>query len=457
MIKKIMKKSINFCLVLLLTIALVSCKGKEKNPEEPKESLPRLAEVFISEINEISIVTIESKDQLDLCLVLYSCLEETYIDALEDEQVVAAKSKLDTYITTYNELKEEAYNDNKNTSLIESFINAVLALPSKDLLKVEDLEKIIIAENSYKSLSSASLSNEEVVSKKAILEDIRTEYNALISMDADAYNAHKFVTSVMSLPAVEELELSNLADITAITLLYELLTSEHLGSEKVTAAKSLFDTYLEKAAMLQASQDKATAFIMAVFSLPTGSGLKYQNAEQRAEIEAAYSLYNELTEFEKTITGVSEAYEELNVVKAQFEALKEPYDISKVKPTHLCLYYYDGPKKLTFTSGADPRSILIKDYGLTAENIKDNVKIYLDVYVEAGALPGSPLFSIEITENYNVTVNDIVQKLNELKAAGNETIKTQGYTFTIHIESLNDQYANSDYSSFFSSTQIPIA
>ena len=42
--------------------------------------------------------------------------------------------------------------------------------------------------------------------------------------------------------------------------------------------------------MLQASQDKATAFIMAVFSLPTGSGLKYQNAEQRAEIEAAYSM-----------------------------------------------------------------------------------------------------------------------------------------------------------------------
>ena len=456
MIKKIFKKSLNVVLILLLIITLVGCKNNKEDPEEPNDTLPRLAEVFVREVNKIGEVTLEKKNSLDLCIILYSCLEESNINLLENEEVVAAKTRLDIYINEYNELKEQEYTSNKNTSLIESFIDAVNNLPTKELLTIEHLEQIIIAENSYKNLSSELLTREEIIEKKVVLDIIRTEYETLMSMDSDSYNAHKFITSVMGLPLVDELEIAHLTLIESIDSLYLSLTTEHLSNEEVVNAKSLFDTYLDKALILKASQEKATTFIMAVFSLPTGSGLKYQNTEQLAEIEAAYTLYNGLSEFERTITGVSEAYAELNVVKAQFEALKEPYDISEVSPTHLCLYYYDGVKKITFTTGKDPRSILIKNYGLTAENLKDNVRIYLDVYIEAGATKGSPLYSFDITENYDVTVNDIVNKLYELKAAGNEAIKTQGYTFTIHIESLNDQYASSEYSNFFSATQIPI-
>ena len=46
--------------------------------------------------------------------------------------------------------------------------------------------------------------------------------------------------------------------------------------------------------------------------------------------------------------------------------------------------------------------------------------------------------------------------LKEIRDAGNEAVITQGYTFTIHIESLNEQYASSEYSSFFSAMNISL-
>lgn len=456
MIIKFFNKLSRLLIVLLLILTLTSCKKNKDDVDKEPPVYPNIVEAFINNVEDIKTVTLESKDQLDLCILLYNCIDETYVDWLTNDLVISSKSSLDSYITEYNELKETDYNNKKNESLISSFITSVGMLPDIDYISIEDLDKIMIAENNYKALSVDAKNNSEVISAKSILDSIRTEYDAIINLDANSYNAHKFVVNVSKLPAVEELKITDLSIIDSLQALYESLTNEHLNKDDVVAAKGILDTYQSKANELRVSQEKATTFIMAVFSLPTGSGLKYQNAEQRAEINAAFGLYENLNEFEKTIYGVEEAFKELNVVKTQFESLKEPYDISKIKPTHLCLYYYNGPKKLTFESGSDPYTILVNNYGLTKETIKDNVKIYLDVYIEGGAVKGSPLFSFDITEDYSVTVDQIIAKLRELKAAGNEAIKTQGYTFTIHIESLNDQYASSEYSNFFSATNMPI-
>lgn len=452
-----MKKIISLILIIFSCLCITSCAEEEPNNEATLvEKLPYLATEFIESINSIQTVTLESKDRINACIILYTCIEETAFELLENDDVIEAKNKLDNYISQYNALKIADIENNKNESLVNAFVDAVAVLPSIDSITIEDLSKILIAENNYKILSEDLKQNSFVIEAKVKLDAIRSEYNAIATLDTEAYNARKFVLGVEALPTVDELTIEDLGIIDSLYALYDSLLEEHINSENVVAAKTKIDLYENKVMVLKTAQQNATDFIMAVFSLPTGSALKYQNVEQRAEIEAAFGKYNKLTDFEKAIIGVSDAYSELNTIKNQFEALKEPYDISKIEPTHLCLYYYDGPKKLTFVNGKDPRSVLISDYGLTEESIKDNVIIYLDVYIEGGAVKGNPLFSFDITECYDVTVQNIVDKLYELKNNGNESITSQGYTFTIHIESLNDQYGDSEYSNFFSSTGIPI-
>ena len=56
-----------------------------------------------------------------------------------------------------------------------------------------------------------------MVSAKAILDSIRTEYDAIINLDANAYNAHKFIVNVSKLPSVEELAITDLSTIDSCT------------------------------------------------------------------------------------------------------------------------------------------------------------------------------------------------------------------------------------------------
>lgn len=456
MIKKILKKALNFFLIILVIFSCVSCKKEKDDNKEKKEELPKIVNTFIEKTNAINEVTISSKDDLDLCIILYTCIEERYTDLLENESIVNAKLALDTKITKYNELKEDDYNKTKKQELVNNFLDSVKVLPSTNLIALEDLAVILNAEKSYNLLTDDLKEKDEVKTSKAILDNVRKEYDTLTSLDSDAYNAHKFVVNVSKLPSINDLTVNDITMMDEVTALYDSLTTTSKESKDVIDAKAILDTYNKKVTELKASKQKVSEFITNVFSLPNGSELKWKNAEQKAKIDACYTAYNSLTELEKTFEGVEDAYKALNTTKETFEALKEPYDISKIKPTHLCLYYYNGPKKLTFENGADPYTVLINNYGLTKETIKQNVKIFLDVYIEGGAIPGSPLFSFDITEDYGITMAMIVNKLNELKAAGDERIKSQGYNFTIHIESLNDRYGNSEYSSFFSAGNIPV-
>ena len=452
---KNIKKIVSLLLVLLMLLGFSSCDDEQS--QDKINITENVVEEFINSVNEIDVVSLESKDKINLCIMLYNCILETAIDQLEAEEVISAKTKLDDFIVEYNMLSNNQSSADKDASLISAFVGKVELLPAFDSVSLEDLAKILEAEGVYDALPASIKSNSDVISAKAILDAVRLEYDVISNLDNDAYNAHRYVIEVNKLKPVNEITIEDLSNLEKIHTLYDSLTLEHKESEAVANAKAKFDTYNTKITELEQAQANATEFVMAVFSLPTGSALKYQNQEQKLKIEAAYALYNALTDFEKTIIGVADAYSELGVIKATFEALKEPYDINKIVPTNLCLYYYDGPKKLTFANGKDPISVLIADYGLTKENIKDNVAIYLDLYIEGGAVKGSPLYSFDITDGYQVTVSDVYNKLIELRDAGNEAIKAQGYTFTIHIKSLNEEYGDSEYSNFFSAGQFPLA
>ena len=78
------------------------------------------------------------------------------------------------------------------------------------------------------------------------------------------------------------------------------------------------------------------------------------------------------------------------------------------------------------------------------------------MYIEAGAVAGSPLYSFDITEDYsNLDNAAYIKVLKELQAAGDERIFSgMGICFTLNIESLNDQYASSKYSSFMAGQKI---
>lgn len=449
MINKILKKTLNFFLIILVIFSCVSCK-KEK---EKKEKLPNIVNTFIEKTNAINEVTILSKDDLDFCIMLYTYIEETYTDLLENKSIVNAKSALDTKITKYNELKENDYYKTKKQELVNNFLDSVKVLPSTKLIALEDLSIILNAENSYSLLTDDLKEKDEVKTSKAILDNIRKEYDILTSLDTNAYNAHKFVVNVSKLPSINDLTVNDITMMDEIAALYDSLTTTNKESKDVIEAKTILDTYAKKVTELKASKQKVSEFITNVFSLPNGSELKWKNAEQKGKIDACYSAYNSLTELEKTFEGVEDAYKALNLTKEAFENLKEPYDISKIKPTNLC-FYEEYIRELTFENGADPYTVLKNNYGLTDETIKQNVKIFLDVYIEGGAIKGSPLFSFDITENYKITTDMVIAKLRELRDAGNEQITTQGYTFTIHIESLNDTYANSEYSDWFSGMKI---
>lgn len=455
MIYKTLKKAINLVLILLVIVSCVSCGKKDNKEETPKEEMPRIVNVFIKKVDAIKEVTLSSKDDLDLCIMLYTCIEDTYLDLLEKPEIVNAKSSLDTKISKYNELKAKDYDDNKKQSLIKNFVDSVNNLPSIDMISLEDLSVILTAEKNYELLPEELKQNNDVIEANKKLVEIRTEYDIVTSFDPEAYNAHKFVVGVSKLPNKSDLTIQDITVFDELETLYNSLSSENKQLEKVVDAKATFDSYNDKVTELKNAKQNATDFIMKVFSLPNGSGLKWQNEAQRKEIDSAFTLYEKLTDFEKTIDGVDEAYKELNTIKNLFDSLKEPYDISKITPTNLC-FYLPQVRELTFVNGADPYTVLKNNYGLTDETIKQNVKIFLDVYIEGGAIKGSPLFSFDITENYKITTDMVIAKLKELRDAGNEQITTKGYTFTIHIESLNDTYGNSEYSDFFSAMNITL-
>ena len=282
-------------------------------------------------------------------------------------------------------------------------------------------------------------------------------------MSADEYAVVQFIASVNKLPSVEEMTILDVDNVTAAGNLFALLSSTNKANADVKAAKAILDTLVVRANQLRSIQANADAFIEMVWSLPSYDQLEWKNASQNSSITAAENAYKNLTDEEKTVTGVSSAYSQLQAVRTTFDSLKEPYDISKLSfsmpwgsPTTIAPGQVNYTCKFTYTTGKDHITVLTQQYGIPRAELTQHVRVNLNMYIEAGATAGSPLYSFDITESWsNLDNTAYVKVLKELQANGDERIFSgMGICFTLNIESLNDQYASSKYSSFMAGQKI---
>lgn len=459
------KNSLRVLLVSLLSLSIGACattnhpsdnlsslpSNDSSNESQPNmEEMPKLATDFLSNLAKVQSVTLESKDQLNLCLMLYKALEDYSSSLLLDERIVEGKELLDSYLNTYNQLKDEFEKNEEYHALANAFIQQMNALPSANLITLEDYDALLLAQKAYEQLTNEIQNLEEIKIAKEQLDQSFAQYEWISNMSQDEYQAYKFISSIALLPAIEELSISDITTIDEISTLYNNLSSANKNDEAIIQAYQKFSGYESRCNELKTSLAKAESFMTKAFSLPSSGALKYQNSEQQAQINQAFAAYDALTEEEKLIPGVADAYQELLAVKEAFDSLLEPYAISR-----LGYGWNFQTGELVFTSGRDPITMLTTNYGLTTANLKDNVIVYLDLYFEAGAVVGNMLYSFDITENYKITVEDVKKVLIQLRDDGNaKAVSGAGYNFTLHIVSLNEQYANSEYTGFFGGQKI---
>lgn len=458
-------KTYKILLISLLSLSLAACGETKQSSSDSSypsfsdhlssgsdsaDSLPKLAADFLSNLSQINEVTLESKDQLNLCLMLYKALEEYSATLASREEIAAGKALLDTYFATYNQLKDDFESKQEIQALADAFLEQMNAIPSADLITLEDYESLQSARKAYEQLNASLQALPTVQEAKEKLDMAFTQYEKISAMTQEEYQIYKFVSSVSLLPDLSVITVSDIESIESILALYNQLTADHKNLEEVKEAYETFAAYQMRCNELKLSLEHAEAFMTKAFSLPSSGSLKWQNSEQKSQIDQALAAYEALTEEEKQIPGVSDAYQELLSVKAAFESLLEPYAVSR-----LAYGWNFQTGELIFTSGRDPISVLTSNYGLTTANLKENVIVYLDLYYEAGAVIGNMLYSFDITENYRITVSDVQRVLSQLRDEGNgKAISGAGYNFTIHIVSLNEQYASSEYTNFFGGQKI---
>ena len=416
------------------------------------DSLPLEAKVFIDTVHVWidEELTLEHKSLIDSAYILYNSLTE---ESKNLPLVIEVKSKLDKvkeeFLIIYHEYLSQKYAEEAGYVFVEE-VNKVKDV---SLILKEDKEVIKQLNLMYENLSNDSKNLSFVITAKEKLDALNSKIEELENMSENEYVAYEFVARVNTLPSIEELTIDHIYLINEMKEQYENLDSSIKDNENVINAKAILDSLVVRIEELKIIKEHAEAFIDAVYRLPTFDKLKWKDSKQEEQIKACEDAYNALTKEEKAYPGVSSAYNELMATRNTFNSLKEPFDISKIDFS-ISLGSFNSAKnnynlRVNFTSGKDPISVLTGYYKIPRDKLRDYVTVYLNLYYEAGAVKSSPLYRYDITEDYNLTIDDFVKTLQELRAQGNEkAISGKGYNFTINIVSKCDEYASSDYSGF---------
>ena len=423
--------------------------------------LPVYVQIFINNVNllDLNNISLEDRDNLTGAYYLYSTLTD---DQKQLSEVINAKNRLDNAKVIFNELYNEYLLTREAEETGRAFNEAAKQYSNVDAIIREDIEDINYLLTKYETLSVESKSLSYVIEAKSWLDAALVRVNELNEMSEDEYAAIQFIALVNKLPRAEELVYSDIEKVNAAINVYLSLSNDSKNNNNVIEAKALLDVLSEKSEHLVLVQTNAENFINMVWALPTSDQLEWKNAEHDALIKAAENAYLALTEEEKQIFDVPGAYEQLQAVRAYFDGLKEPYDISKLsfsmpwgspinvsgKINYTCQF--------TYATGKDHITVLTTQYGIPREELTNHVRVYLNMYIEAGAVAGSPLYRFDITEDYSGLNNaKYVEVLKSLQAAGNSDVFSgMGICFTLNIESLNDQYASSKYSNFMAGQKI---
>ena len=310
----------------------------------------------------------------------------------------------------------------------------------------------------YNSLNDLAKSLDVVIKAKAKLDLLIERVNELNNMSDEEYAGELFIAMVYKLPSIIELTIEDIDLVNEVKAMYDELDSSIKEKDDVKLAKELLDGLLVRVNELKIIKEHTDAFMNLVYALPSYSELKWKNSAQDSQIKACEAAYESLTEEEKQVEGVIIAYNELQAIRKAFDALKEPYDITKISGYIDLGAYINGNYTSTFkyASGKDHITVLTTYYGIPKDELCNYVTVYLNIYIEAGAMVNNPLYSFDITENYSgYNINVYVAKLKELRAAGNDAVQSGiGYCFSYNIVSKNDQYADSEYSGLIGGQKI---
>lgn len=416
------------------------------------DTLPLEARVFIDSVNAWidEDITLEHKELIDSAYFIYNSLSE---ESKNLPAVIEVKNHLDEvkeeFMVLYHEYLEQKDAEEAGYAFVDMINDSKEA---SEILK-EDEAFIKQLNVMYESLSPNAKDISEVITAKEKLDEINAALEQLNTMSDEDYLAYEFVVKVSLLPEVDSLTITEIDKVNEVKTQYDALSDNVKNRQEVMTAAEKLNALLKRIEELEVVRAHAEAFMDAVYKLPTFDKLKWKDTAQDNQIKACENAYLNLTEDEKNYPGVSSAYSELTATRQAFDELKEPYDISRFGFS-ISLGGFNNTTnnydlKVMFASGRDPISVLTGYYQLPRENIRDYAVVYLNMYREAGAVPSAPLYRFDITENYNLTIDDFVATLRDLKAQGNDkAVSGQGYNFTINVESKFDGYASSEYSAF---------
>ncbi|MCH5180869.1 MAG: hypothetical protein J1F32_06625 [Erysipelotrichales bacterium] len=430
----------------------VGSTSVSENSSKPTENLPLEAKVFVDSVNAWidDELTLEHKNQIDSAYIIYNSLTT---ESKELSIVIETKAKLDAAKEEFLILYHDYLSQKEAEEAGYAFADEVNKMKDINLLLKDDKDDLEKLNWMYGFLSDTSKALTVVINAKAKLDSLNSKMEELGAMSDKEYLAYEFVTKVNLLPSISELTFSHIDLVNEINKKYEKLDNESKENENVQNAKVKLDSLIVRSEELKVIKAHAESFIDAVYRLPTFDKLKWKDSGQDNQIKACEIAYETLTEEEKAYPGVSSAYNELVATRQAFDNLKEPFDITKFGFS-ISLGAFNNTTnnynlRVNFSSGKDPISVLTGYYNLPKDNLRDYAVVYLNMYYEAGAMKNDPLYRFDITDDYNLNINDFIAKLQELEAEGNpKAVSGKGYNFTINIESKCDLYASSDYSGF---------
>lgn len=423
------------------------------------EKLSIDAQLFINNVYNLDVdnISISDKGTIDGARYIYSTLNEE--DKLLPE-VIEAKEHLDMAINYFNTIYDEFISQREAEETGYAFAEQAEKYGNLNALVREDLELINELLAKYNLLSESAKDLSVVTEAKTNLDAAKEYVESLASLSDDEYAIIQFTASINKLPSYADLTIFDVDAVNAANDLYISLSSEAKSNSKVIIAKYKLDSLLGRANALLAIQANADAFIKMVWALPTFDKLEWKSSAQNSQISAAENAYNKLTDEEKQVTGVSSAFDQLQAVRAAFDGLKEPYDISKLgfsmnlgAPINIGGVNYTS--EFTYVNGKDHISVLTSQYGIPREELTQHVTVYLNMYIEAGAVESEPLYQFDITEDWsNLNYYTYAEILKELAKTDERVYSGMGICFTLSIQSLNDNYASSKYSSFMGRQKI---
>ncbi len=433
-------KKILIIFLIVLSLTLVSCRKKDKEKDkEPEAPTSTIVLNFTSMVEKLDVITLDSKDALNSAHYYYLGLNEEFKN---DEKVKAAYQILQTKIDAYNTIYKAELEQANDQKLIIVFSDLMEEFGQPSDIILEDEVKINQAIEVYSGISETGKTQVSDAYTKLQALQARVEY--LKGLEDQAYDKEIFIVKVNR--AYQQLANMKIEDKETIDTLRNQYNNFSVAIKAENEIKAAYNKLVEletEMEIIAKEGPQIEAFLEKVYALPNYDNLRWNDATQRNQINECVTMYNSLSERQKSQISVDQAYQELMNIKTTFESLKEPYDVN------VCgtLNFYNNN-----TPQATPIQALMSRYQYDLDTLKTNMKVYLNFYIEGGAKPGSPFYQWDITDKETVSFDEVKAILADLSTNQNfEMVKNgEHYCFAYRIVSLNEEYGNSYYSDFFS-------